>query len=332
MIAGAGVRRTKTPTDGELGSRVTLGGRALTSGAGVQSPGVFTPGAEPRRFFSMYRLLATDVDDTILAPNGSLPKINHDALLDLHHRGIVVVLSSGRPTISLRQMAYQIGDPDDTEYLISFNGARVSSAVSDTVVYEQVLSQEAVGRIMEYARAEGLFVQGYGAEDFVVEYDDPRAEAYAAAAKMTYRVVPDLVKALPTGSAKLLVIHPEEEIPPHQGALEELAREPAPRGAAAAAWVTTRSKKNYLEIVAPGVSKGTALRVLAEKLEIPIEETIAAGDSTNDREMLEAAGLGIAVANAREELKAVADVVLDRNAEEGSIAEIAERFFQGADV
>lgn len=294
----------------------------------------------------MYRLLATDVDDTILAPDGSLPKINHDALLDLHHRGIVVVLSSGRPTISLRQMAYQIGDPDDTEYLISFNGARVSSAVSDTSVYEQVLSQGAVGRIMEYARAEGLFVQGYGAEDFLVEYDDPRAEAYAAAAKMSYRVVPDLVEALPAGSAKLLVIHPEEEIPPHQAALEELAREPAAgdaAGNAAAAgskagvlsepaWVTTRSKKNYLEIVAPGVSKGTALRVLAEKLGIAIEETIAVGDSTNDREMLEAAGLGIAVANAREELKAVADVVLDRNAEEGSIAEIAERFFQGAGV
>lgn len=270
----------------------------------------------------MYRLLATDVDDTILAPDGSLPKVNHDALLDLHHRGIVVVLSSGRPTVSLRQMAYQIGDPDDTEYLISFNGARVTSAVSDRVVYERVLSQEAVGRIMEYARPRGLFVQGYEPEEFLVEYEDPRAEAYAAAAKMTYRVVPDLAEALPKGSAKLLIIHEEEKIPPHQAALEELAD---------AAWVTTRSKKNYLEIVAPGVSKGTALRVLAEKLGIPIEETIAAGDSTNDREMIEAAGLGIAVANAREELKAVADVVLERTAEEGSIAEVAERYFPGAD-
>ncbi len=289
----------------------------------------------------MYRLLATDVDDTILAPDGSLPKVNHDALLELHRRGIVVVLSSGRPTVSLRQMAYQIGDPDDTEYLISFNGARVTSAVSDRVVYERVLSQEAVGRIMEYARPRGLFVQGYGAEDFLVEYEDPRAEAYAAAAGMSYRVVPDLAEALPKGSAKLLIIHEEEKIPPHQAALEELAREPAATAAGSRsagaqarpepAWVTTRSKKHYLEIVAPGVSKGTALRVLAEKLGIPIEETIAAGDSTNDREMLEAAGLGIAVANAREELKAVADVVLQRTAEEGSIAEVAERYFPGAD-
>ena len=288
----------------------------------------------------MYRLLATDVDDTILAPDGSLPKVNHDALLELHHRGIVVVLSSGRPTVSLRQMAYQIGDPDDTEYLISFNGARVTSAVSDRVVYERLLSQDAVRRIMEYARPRNLFVQGYEPEDFLVEYDDPRAQAYAAAAQMSYRVVPDLVEALPKGSAKLLVIHDEEKIPPHQAALEELALTPGPGAGGAPepanrrgseprepAWVTTRSKKHYLEIVAPGVSKGTALRVLAEKLGIPIEETIAVGDSTNDREMLEAAGLGIAVGNAREELKAVADLVLDRRAEEGSIAEIAERFF-----
>jgi hydroxymethylpyrimidine pyrophosphatase-like HAD family hydrolase len=61
-----------------------------------------------------------------------------------------------------------------------------------------------------------------------------------------------------------------------------------------------------------------------------MSETLAVGDSLNDREMVMAAGLGVAVANARAELKAVADVVLERSAADGAIAELAERFFPEA--
>lgn len=266
----------------------------------------------------MYKLLATDVDDTILAPDGSLPTANREALVELQRRGVVVVLSSGRPTVSLRQMAHRIGSPKDDEYLISFNGARVTSALSDTPVFERLLSPEAIRRIMVYARSEGLFVQGYGSEEFLVEYQDSRADAYARAAEMSYRIVADLTAALPQGSAKLLVIHQDELIPPHRERLDEMAE---------GEWVTTLSKRHYLEIVAPGVSKGEALRVLAEKLGIAIEETIAVGDSVNDREMLQAAGLGVSVANARPELKEVADVILDRSAADGSMEEVLHRFF-----
>ncbi len=294
----------------------------------------------------MFRLLATDVDDTILAPDGSLPASNLEALRELRRRGIVVVLSSGRPTVSLRQMAARIDEPDDNEYLISFNGARVTTVRSDTSVFERFLPQDAIRRIMVFARERGLFVQGYGPEKFIVEYHDQKADDYAASAQMSYDIVPDMVEALPGGSAKLLIIHQEELIDPHQKALEELALTPkspvsvddtagqgtATRNSSGPAWVTSRSKRHYLEVVAPGVSKGEALRVLAHKLGIPIEETVAVGDSSNDCEMLQAAGLGLAVANAREGLKQVADVVLTRRADEGSIAEVLERFFAAGET
>ncbi|MFP4534598.1 MAG: Cof-type HAD-IIB family hydrolase [Spirochaetaceae bacterium] len=266
----------------------------------------------------MYRLLATDIDDTILAPDGSLPETNRRALENLHRRGIAVVFSSGRATMSVRQVAGRIITLADDEYIISFNGARVVTARSGTVLFEQILPAEALRVVASYARDNNLLIQGYDSEEFIVEKEDPRCEEYSADTGMGYRVVESIADALPGGSAKLLIIDEHENLLGHQKKLESLS---------AGRWDVTFSKPHYLEIVSPGISKGEALRRLAEHLDVPIEDTLAVGDSLNDSAMLEAAGLGVAVANAREELKAIADVVLERTAEEGAIEELAERFF-----
>jgi hypothetical protein len=266
----------------------------------------------------MYRLLATDIDDTILAEDGSLPEANHRALEELHRRGIPVVFSSGRATVSVRSVARRILTLADDEYIIGFNGARVVTAQSEKVLFQQLLSVDVLREVTAYARKNNLLIQGYDAEEFIVEADDPKCKEYAADTGMSYRVVESIPDALPEGSAKLLIIDRHEKLINHK---EELRRLSGGR------WDVTFSKPKYLEVISPGVSKGVALRRLAEHLSIPIDATVAVGDSLNDREMLQAAGLGVAVANAREELKAVADVILHRSADDGAIAELAERFF-----
>lgn len=80
------------------------------------------------------------------------------------------------------------------------------------------------------------------------------------------------------------------------------------------------------------MSKGSALGLLAKKLDISLENCVAFGDSSNDIEMLETAGLGVAVANARDDLKAVADLVLERSSDEAALVELAERYFPHIDV
>jgi Cof subfamily protein (haloacid dehalogenase superfamily) len=267
----------------------------------------------------MYRLIATDIDDTILAPDGSLPESNRLALERLHKRGVVVVFSSGRATISIRSVAARIVPPDDDEYLIAYNGARVTTARTDRVMYQRPLTPDSIKLVMGYARSEGLLVQGYRGDDFLVERDDPRSAQYAHETDMKYEKVPDLVAALPEGSPKLLIIDDPATAPKHQEQLTALAR---------GRFTAIPSKPHYIEILDPGVSKGDALMRLAEHLGIPIAETIAVGDSLNDREMLQAAGLGVAVANARDELKAIADIVLERTAAEGALQEVEERFWR----
>ena len=86
-----------------------------------------------------------------------------------------------------------------------------------------------------------------------------------------------------------------------------------------------KSKAHYLEIVAEGVDKGSAINVLAEKLGIPTDEIMAFGDGQNDAAMLEAAGLGVAMENAVAECKAVAKLIAPRNTEDG-VAQVIERF------
>jgi Cof subfamily protein (haloacid dehalogenase superfamily) len=271
----------------------------------------------------MYRLLATDIDDTILAPDGSLPEANHAALQELHRRGVAVVFSSGRATASLRRVAVGIIEPADDEYLISFNGARVSSVLSGNILLEHILDAETIRDVTAYTRRHRLLVHGYGAEDFHAEHTADhhraRSEEYSGDTAMDWNAVEDMAAALPGGSPKLLVINNDHTaLEGHRVALQAIAR---------GRFDVTFSKPQYLEIVPPGVSKGTALAALARHLDIPIAETVAVGDSLNDIEMIEAAGLGIAVANARDELKSAADVVLQRSAEEGAIAELVERFF-----
>lgn len=266
----------------------------------------------------MYRLIATDIDDTILAPDGSLPDANRIALEHLHELGVVVVLSSGRATVSMRELSRKIVPMADDEYLISFNGARVTTLESDTVIHEKILSPDAVTRVMEYARPRGLLVLGYRESDFIVERDDKWIVDYASDTGMSYEVVPSLEQTIPDGSPKLLIIDAVDTVAEHRQGLSAVAEN---------LYVVSPSKPRYLEIISPGVSKGDALLRLAAHLGIPAKETLAVGDSMNDMEMLAAAGLGVAVANARTELKAVADVVLNRTAAEGALEEVAQRFW-----
>ena len=272
----------------------------------------------------MYRLIACDIDDTILDEEGRLPDSNRNALRRLHEQGVAVVLSSGRATVSVRGIAEKIYPLTDDTYLLSFNGARVVTARSDRVLYEKFLEPQVVVDIADYARRESLILHGFSATAFITEPRgepaDERSRKYGRDVAMERVVVPDLGAALPDGSPKLLVIDEHETLVRHRQQLKEIG---------AGRLVSTFSKWHYLELVHPAVNKGAALHRLGEHLGIPVSEMLAVGDAPNDREMLAASGMGVAVANAHEELKQAADVVLDRSAGDGAVEEVERRFFPG---
>ncbi|HUX22666.1 MAG TPA: HAD family hydrolase [Spirochaetia bacterium] len=265
----------------------------------------------------MYRLLATDIDDTLLAPDGSLPERNRTSLRALHESGVAIVFCSGRADISIRKIAEAILTLADDEYIVSFNGARVVTAATRRIVTRHYVPPESVALIAEYAREYGIYLQGYLGDEFLVEHETDRTLPYSRATDTTFRVVENLTEAMPEGSPKLLMIGDHDSLAAHREHLVGLVGDVR----------MVFSKTNYLEIVDGGVDKGSALTRLAGELGIPIEETVAVGDAANDVEMLRAAGLGIAVGNARAEAREAAEVVLDSHSADGVMEEVARRFF-----
>ncbi len=288
----------------------------------------------------MCKLLATDIDGTILAHDGTLPEQNRLGLRRLHAAGVTIVFASGRADVGIQQLAPRIIEPNDDDYLIAFNGARIVTADSRIPVFELLLSAQSVSRLVRYCRENGLYVQSYAGDDFVVEKESDDTHAYAASVEMSYRVVGDIIQATPR-TPKLLIVGDHEVLADHLPRLKSLGASVGDTpGAEALTDATAQgdgdlatgfevafSKPRYLEIVAKGVDKGTALVALADRLGIPIAETLALGDSGNDVPLLVAAGTGVAVGDAREEAKAAADAVLESGADYGILDEVISRFF-----
>ena len=164
-------------------------------------------------------------------------------------------------------------------------------------------------RIVAFAREYGSYAQTYAGDHFHFMIDNDYARAYASASLLEGVYTPDLegfIAAHPTG--KILLMDDERKI-------ARMLEESKVRFAGEAA--VTCSKPHFLEFNPPEATKGCALAACGAMLGFRLEEALAFGDSLNDLSMLEAAGLGVAVANAREDVRAGVRAVCGSNEEDG---------------
>jgi len=266
-----------------------------------------------------YQLIAFDMDDTLLDNTGALSEANHQALEELMAQGIRVVLCSGRPTPSLLRSARKLLGDREGEYIISFNGAAVCDVHSGKELIRTPLPVTAGLKILETARTYNVLLQAYQGDNFYVEKEDPRVEKYATAIGIPSTLVEDLSNVIFEGSLKLLMSGPREILDRAYTTLKPRAE--------AGEFMMVFSKPEYLEFVHPQVNKGAGLLSLCKLLDIPISATIGVGDSYNDIEMIQTAGLGIAVANAKDEVKQAAGLVLESNNNQSIVVEIQKKIF-----
>ena len=174
-------------------------------------------------------------------------------------------------------------------------------------------------QVIEVVRQWGLHVNAYVDDELFVERVTPEAERYVRIARVPLHPVGDLLDFLASPPTKLVVVSDEATI---DKAMREL------RGKFGEALYITKSLPMFCEIAHPGVNKGTALAFLAGHLGIPREETVAIGDGLNDLEMIQWAGLGIAMGNAPQEVKAAAGWVTGPFQEDGAAGAL-ERILGG---
>jgi 5-amino-6-(5-phospho-D-ribitylamino)uracil phosphatase len=272
-----------------------------------------------------YRLLALDMDGTLLDPAGELTSSVQQAIDAVQQRGVRVVLCTGRRFRSARPVAQALHLEGP---IVVHNGALIKDITSAATLQQCYFSDDLYQRSLAALRPVGspivyidAFHENVDMLTAAPEHAHPFQQAYLQDQLEHYRVVDDmtplpahgvLMMSLMADAANLAALHPQvTQVLAHRARVYVLLN------------------KNYqghiLEILSPSVSKWQALQQLAAQLGIADGDIIAVGDDDNDRAMIQHAGLGIAMGNAVPEVKAVARHVTGSNAEDG-LVQALQRF------
>lgn len=272
------------------------------SGAGDRGASLVVP----RNF----RMLGLDLDGTLLTETFEIESTTADRLASLMSRGVEIVLCSGRRFSSAVRYAHELGL---TTPIVVNNGTIVKDVASGRTLYAEYLSREsAVGllRLLKEMNLPAVVLADDSAEyDYCVDVTDDGNEYHAEFVSLNRemaKVVDDLIAFRCDAISEINVFHEYERLVSAQARIRD-AMDGKVRS------IIIRRHVRYrgctLETAVLGASKWSALLWIAEQRGIKPEEIAAIGDEVNDIEMIREAGFGVAVANAMDEVKAVADYV-----------------------
>lgn len=262
------------------------------------------------------KLIAMDLDDTLLDDSQQLTKRTQIVLRQAMDAGVAVTIATGRMFQSALPFALQLGI---TLPLIAYNGALIRDRLSGETIFHRPIEIGLAQELADLFRQRGWYLQKYVDDRLYVSELDENACFYADYAKVEaisqgadfYRMTAEPTKMLSMGEPEELAVIAAELTAKYNGRL-----------------YLASSKRRYLEMVDARVNKGQALGFLAGLLGVAQSEVLAIGDSMNDVDMLEYAGIGVAMGNANPRVKAAADFVTLRNSEDG-VAAAVEKFVLG---
>ncbi|MHD0397811.1 Cof-type HAD-IIB family hydrolase [Staphylococcus simulans] len=256
---------------------------------------------------SNFKMIVMDMDDTLLNSENQVSPDTAKYLIDLQDKGYHVVLASGRPTEGMLPIARDLQLHKHDSYVISFNGSRTIRVKDGALEDEKSISKADFDRIVDYCRDNNMFVLTYHNGYIIYEGEHEYMNIESELTGLPMYHTEDLKAYIQNPVAKVLGVDYEAQIQARAHAFEGVFNDQID---------VTTSKPFFLEFVPHGVSKGHALHALCEKVGIDISETIAFGDSMNDYSMMKEAGYAVAMGNARDALKEVADfVTLDHNSD-----------------
>ena len=248
-----------------------------------------------------YKLLVIDVDGTLVNRHGKISAEDRAALAKAQDLGIGISLSTGRVLKACLNIIRQLSL---NSYHITFDGALVSSPDHSQELYVQPITKAVVKQMVEVAHVYNLDLELFTVTDYFTERETWSTEAHRQFFDVEATIVDftNLWEKARIIKGGLVTTTPEEAARARRFCQQfgdslhfSWARTPAYPGI------------DFINLLAPKVSKGKALETLASHLGISLAEVIAVGDGSNDISLLAAAGLAIAMGNAPDEVKKVAD-------------------------
>lgn len=249
------------------------------------------------------RLLALDLDGTVLDSRRELSPEMICCIEGAQARGIHVALCSGRMVCSVEPFWQRLGLRTP---IVGYNGAYARQPDSGEVVFDEPVSVELTLELVRLARSRGLHIQTYIDDELWVAERNVHVRRYEDDYGVRARVVGDLEQALTEPSTKVLLVSQPPDIDRVSEELKERYR---------GRLFVTQSEDIHVELLNRLANKGAALMAVAQHLGVRAGGTVAVGDGINDIEMLRSARVGVAVGRAKPQLKAEADIVLGERPE-----------------
>lgn len=270
-----------------------------------------------------YKLIAIDMDGTVLNSEHEVSEFNKKILNEVKDKNIKVVISTGRIFVSARYYAKLLGISTP---IISCNGAYINGPINnDNIIIENPIEKEDVMYILKTLEENDLKYRFYDAENFYARSYDSITQKYVEWNKklkvedrINIEITESPFEIIERENVQILKFVVMDEDDDKLEKIKKILLDNANID------IVTSWEKSF-DIMYKGVSKGSALKQLCDKLKIDRNEVIAIGDNENDMSMIEYAGLGIAMGNAEEIVKNIADYITDDNDNDG-VAKAIQKF------
>lgn len=268
------------------------------------------------------RLIVADLDGTLLNSQHVVSPVTERAIREAMARGVLFTVATGKTFTSTPGLIKQFNIRIP---LICGNGALVY-APDGTVLYEDPIPRACAIEAVRMARAAGMLPVVYVGKGLLAAEWDANIEELVAHHEPVPEIVPDLEAALENEyqPVKLILMHRDpERVAQFHGELT--------RAFEGRAHAMRSGLASVVELMPLGVNKGTALAFILDYLGISAEETIAFGDNCNDLDMIQRAGIGVAMGHSPHEVRDGADYVTGTNDEDGVAHAIYKFVLNGSD-
>ena len=251
------------------------------------------------------KLIASDMDDTLLNSNVTISERNAKAIKSALAAGKIFLIATGRMYVSARPYAQKLGLDVP---LVTYNGALVKGSASGEIFYEHKMKLATANEVLAYCKEKGYYVQLYVGDSILIKEENAFSKMYTKISGIQTTAIGDALYHTDEEPYKILVMTKSEEF---AEVWQQFKQDFAGK------LDVTSSKDNFLELMEPGVNKWEAVKSVAASYGVQPQEIMCIGDSNNDVKMIANAGIGVAVANAKDSVKQNAKIITASNNDDG---------------
>lgn len=267
----------------------------------------------------MYKLIACDLDETLIKPDRTIDCRDIEAIKKLKDLGVKFVLATGRGYNTVQGTLKELDLFDEAnQYVISYNGGAITENKDNRLLHFEGISFEKAEELYKRGLKYDVVIHVY-TKDTVYAYNLTEDEKRYVQNRQEMTDIFDQNLDFLKGQEIVKVLYTNTDFEYLQGIARDLEDITFDMD-------VSYSSNRYIEFNHQGVNKGAGLKKLAALLHIDIEDTMAIGDNYNDLSMIMDAGLGVGVQNAAPGIKPDCDYITQATCEQGAVCEAIEKF------